>query len=365
MTKDLIYKIALSCIPGVGNITARTLISHCGGVAEIFRASKKELMDIPGIGEFAANNIVNANADDLAKEEMKHLDNNKHIKVIFFTDDEYPKRLKHFDSAPLLLYMDGDTDLNANRTVAIIGTRSATEYGKMQCEKLVEGLQSYGVQIISGLAYGIDGCAHRAAVDMGINNIAVLGSGIDLIYPAAHDSLARKIKDNGALLSQFPFGTEPNRENFPIRNHVVAGLSDVVIVIQSKKSGGSIITANIANDMNKDVFALPGRTTDIISEGCNDLIKQHKAHLLQSAADVAYIMRWEPQERVEAQLKIFEELDPIQKRIMEGLMGEETVDIDSLHATLEIPLSKLSAELLSLEFKGAVKSLPGKRYMAI
>jgi len=365
MNDNLTYKIALSRIPGVGNIIARHLLTHCGNAKGVFESSKKALMCIPNIGEYIADQVINSDAHSLANKEINHLNANPHIKVIFYSDDEYPNRLRHFESVPLLLYKDGSANLNANRTVAIIGTRKASEYGKIQCEKIIEGLQKYGVQIISGLAYGIDVCAHRKAVDIGIENIAVLGSGIDRIYPETHFNLAQKINKNGAILSQFPFETGPNRENFPVRNYVVAALSDVVVVVQSKKSGGSMITAHYSNDMNKDVFALPGRTSDILSEGCNDLIKQHKAHLLQSAEDIAYIMRWEHQEILNAQLKIFEKLDPLQKSIVDLLKEKESVDIDTFHALLETPLSRLSSELLDLEFKGIVKSLPGKRYIMI
>lgn len=363
MDNDLVYKIALTKIKGVGHITAKLLLAHCGDAKSVFEASIKELSHIAGIGPHIAQIVYESIPEELANDDLKYLRLHPEVKAIFYTDETYPRRLKHHDSSPILLYHDGTADLNMHRTVAIIGTRNATEYGTIQCEKLVEGLSEYGVQIVSGLAYGIDSCAHRAAVQQGINNIAVLGSGIDKIYPAAHNNLAKKIKSNGAVLSQFAFGSKPDRANFPIRNQVVAAISDAVIVIESKKSGGSMITAHLANDMNKDVFALPGKTTDSYSEGCNNLIKQHKAHLLQSAADIAYIMRWDPQEKVEAQMKLFEELEPSEKAVINALNNKESIHIDSLHAKLQKPLSLLSADLLSLEFKGLVKSLPGKRYM--
>ncbi len=365
MNNNLVYKIALSRIPKVGSVLAKNLIGHCGSVESVFSASKKALIKIPGIGEIITKSILDAHPEKLAGRELDFLKSNPQIKPLFFTDDEYPQRLKHFDGSPILLYTEGSADFNAHRTVAVVGTRKATEYGKILCEKVVEELQAYGVQIISGLAYGIDSCAHRKAVQLGIENIAILGSGIDRIYPANHRGLADRIKKKGALVSQFQFGAKPDKENFPMRNHVVAGMSDVVVVVQSKKSGGSLITAEIANNFNKDVFAFPGKVGDLNSEGCNALIKQHKAHLIQSAKDIAYIMRWEQQEKVEAQMKLFEELDASQKEIMMALNGTEAVDIDSLHALLQISLSHLSSDLLNLEFMGLVKSLPGKRYMAM
>ncbi|MEE9373815.1 MAG: DNA-processing protein DprA [Saprospiraceae bacterium] len=362
---DLKYQIALTRISGIGNITAKTLINHCGNAEAVFNAKKKDLTSISTIGDFVANAVQNANVEELSKYSIDQLSKHRSVKPIFYTDEDYPQRLKHHDASPLLLYADGSADLNAHRTVAIIGTRNCTEYGVMQCERLVEGLKEYGVQIISGLAYGIDGCAHRKAVKIGISNLAILGSGLDVIYPPSHDKLAQKIKTNGAIISQFDFGTGPDRQNFPIRNQVVAAMSDVVVVIQSKKSGGSMITAEYANNMNKDVFAIPGRIGDEVSEGCNNLIKQHKANLLQTAKDIGYVMRWEPQEKVEAQLRLFEELNESERTIVEVLKKKDAIDIDTLHFTLERPLSMLSSQLLSLEFKGIVKSLPGKRYALI
>ncbi len=362
INSDLIFKIALTKIPGIGKVTSKLLINHFGSAKKVFNSDKKAIMSIHSIGENVANLLMSAKPEELAKETLKQLESNPAIKPIFYTDADYPQRLKHHDTSPLLLFMDGYADLNPYRTVAIIGTRNCTEYGTIQCEKLVEGLKEYGVQIISGLAYGIDACAHRRSVELGVNNIAVLGSGIDVVYPSSHNSLAKKIKTNGAVISQFDFGTGPDRQNFPVRNQVVAALSDVVIVIQSKSSGGSMITAELANSMSKDVFALPGRTNDETSEGCNNLIKQHKAHLLQSAKDVGYIMRWEPQEKMEAQMRLFEELKGDERKIVEALKGIDAIDIDTLHYSLGKPLSTLSSQLLALEFKGIVKSLPGKRY---
>jgi len=359
------YQIAISKINGIGSITAKALISHCGGIEEVFQAKKKDLTAIAGIGELTADLVLKSEVDQLAEPTLNQLDKNKNIRAYFYTDSEYPKRLTHHDQTPLMLYVDGEVDMNPPRTIAIIGTRNCNEYGSLQCEKLVDGLFNYDVTIISGLAYGIDVIAHRKAVELNIPNIAVLGSGIDVIYPANHAKLAQKIKKNGAIMSQFDFGTAPDRQNFPTRNQVVAAMSDAVVVVQSKKSGGSMITAHMASEMNKDVFALPGRVTDDTSEGCNTLIKRNRAHLMTSAEDIAYIMRWEPREKLHAQLQLFNTLDPSEKVIVDLLKKEETVDIDTMHHILQKPLSTLSAELLALEFKGLVKSLPGKRYSLI
>jgi DNA processing protein len=359
---SLIHKIALTKISGIGYITAKLLLNHFGTAENVFSASKKQILSIPTIGNQIADHILSAHPEELAKESLTYLNNHQEVIPLFYTDSNYPQRLKHHGNSPLLLYTSGNANFNHNRTVAIIGTRNCTEYGTLQCEKLIEGLNEYGVQIISGLAYGIDACAHRKSVELGIDNIAVLGSGIDNLYPSSHSTLAQKIKKKGGIISQFDFKTGPDRQNFPIRNQVVSAMSDVVVVIQSKKSGGSMITAEYANNMNKDVFALPGRTTDEVSEGCNNLIKQHKAHLLQDAKDIGYIMRWEPQEKIESQMRLFEQLDTNEREIVDELKNKEALDIDSLHILLKRPLSQLSSELLTLEFKGIVKSLPGKRY---
>ena len=365
MNQNLIYKIAITRIPNVGNVIAKNLISHCGSAEAVFKSSKKQLSKISRIGPGIIHNIVKANVEELAKNDLEHLEKYPDVKPLFYTDKNFPQRLRNYEVTPLLLYVKGSADLNLLRTVAIIGTRKATEYGKILCEKLVEGLKFYGASVVSGLAYGIDGCAHRKSVQLNISNIAVLGSGIDIIYPSSHRDLARSIEQNGALISQFPFGAQPDRENFPIRNHVVAGISDAVVVVQSQRSGGSIITAEIANNFNKDVFAFPGRIGDPKSDGCNALIKQHKAHLIESAKDIAYIMRWEAQERIEEQMKLFEELPTKLKEVMNAMIDTDTLDIDTLHGKLKRPLSQLSSDLLALEFKGLIKSLPGKRYMRI
>ena len=362
---EIHYKIALNRIEGIGGAISRLLISHSGGVAEVFQLKKRDLLAINGIGEQTANLILNADVLELSDPILALLDKHESVKLLFYTDSDYPQRLTHFDQSPTLFYYDGSTDLNAHRTVSIIGTRNCNEYGILQCEKLVEGLHQYGVQIISGLAYGIDVTAHRKAVEFGIPNIAVLGSGIDVIYPSSHFSLSQRIKANGGLMSQFEFGTKPDRQNFPSRNQVVAAMSDAVVVVQSRKSGGSMITAHMASEMNKDVFAVPGRATDEVSKGCNTLIKRNRAHLITEAEDIAYIMGWEPKEKLEAQLKLFEELDSHEMEIVQILQNYDTLDIDSLHHQLSRPLSSLSSDLLTLEFKGLVKSLPGKRYTLI
>jgi len=360
---DIIYhSIALSKINLVGPKTAKLLISYAGGVKEVFDLSKKELLKIPGIGHKLVDNVLSEDHFAAADKELKFLEKNE-IKALSYLDPDYPQRCLHYEDAPLLIFYKGNIDLNHGRTVSIVGTRKPTEYGKSNCEKLVDGLKAYSPLIISGLAYGIDSAAHRSAVKCNIPNIGVLGHGMDRIYPAANRKLSKKMLENGGLLTEFTSGVGPEREHFPMRNRIIAAMSDVVIVVESARKGGSIITALFANNYNKDVFAFPGRTDDEYSEGCNNLIKQNKAHLLQSVADIAYIMRWEEEtEHKAVQKSLLIDLESDEQMVYDLLKEENTLHIDTLSHKLKLPLSKLSNLLLTLEFKGIIKSLPGKQY---
>ena len=356
-------KLALNFIPNIGAVTVKNLISYCGGLENVFIAKKSKLKSIPGIGEIRANDIVNGMKKALksAEEELKKLAG-KDIRVVFYLDEDYPYKLKQYDDAPLTLYVRGALELNAPRVVAIVGTRKITPYGIIECEKLISGLKAYDCTIISGLAYGVDTVAHRKSVELGIPTIGVLGNGINRIYPSTNRSLATKMLDNGGLISEYPMDAKPDRENFPRRNRVIAGMSDVVVIIESAKKGDSIITAEYANDYNKDVFAVPGRTGDELSEGCNNLIKHHKAHLCTSAEDIAYIMRWD-KSAPGVQMEMIIDLDEDETKLMRIIKQEPKIGLDSLHYKTKIPLALLTTTLLNLEFKGIVKPLPGKKYI--
>ncbi|MGB1120828.1 MAG: DNA-processing protein DprA [Saprospiraceae bacterium] len=364
MSNDLIYRIAISKIPKVGAVTARTLIGYCGSVENVFRAKKKDLLKIPNIGETIARNILSQDVLRQAAAEIEFIEKYK-IQPIFYLDKNYPARLKHYNDAPLMLFYKGTSDLNHVRIVGIVGTRKPSERGKAICEEIVEDLKPYNVVIISGLAYGIDITAHRKSVDLGIETIGTLGHGLDRIYPAAHKKTAEKMVKCGGLLTEFTSGTQPHHTNFPARNRIIAGLSDVLIVVETARSGGSMITAKMANDYNKDVFAIPGRVKDKKSEGCNLLIKSHRANLMDSVEDIKYIMRWETEEPKAQQRSLFVELSEIERKIVEALRGKESVPIDDLVFYLKLSPSVLSINLLNLEFQGVIKTLPGKRYMLI
>jgi DNA processing protein len=363
MNADLKYKIALTLIPNIGDILAKRLVAYCGSVQAVFEEKKSSLEKIPGIGSAYASSVINHQIFDRAEEEIKFIEKNA-ISPLFYLDKDYPKRLAHCEDSPVMLYFKGNCNLNAEKTISIVGTREATEYGKKICEKLIADLAVHNVTIISGLAYGIDICAHKAALDNKLPTVCTLAHGLDRMYPAVHRQTAQKMLENGGWLTDFTSNTIPDRENFPRRNRIVAGISDATIVIESKKSGGSLITADIANSYNRDVFAFPGRVDDVCSEGCNNIIKQNKAALIQSAADLVYILGWEQTKKANApqQKKLFLELTNEEETLVNALKEKESIGIDDLCFVSKMPMSKVSALLLTLEFSGIVKSLPGKSY---
>lgn len=365
MQQSLRHMVALSVVPKVGAIMAKYLIAYCGGVEEVFDSSAKQLAKIPQIGPAIIKNLKDESIWDRAEEQLDFIDT-KGIRAYCYLDDDYPRRLKHFDTSPIVLYFNGGGELNHHRTVGIIGTRKPTDRGRLMCEKLVAGLARYDVQIISGLAHGIDSLAHKYAVDEAIPTIGVLGHGHDIIYPATNRSLAQKMLPTGGTLSQFCIKSRIDKEHFPMRNRIIAAMSDAVIVVESARKGGSMITAEFANQYNKDVFAMPGRTTDPWSEGCNKLIKQHKANLLESASDVGYIMRWEEADTQKTvQATLFVELDDLEQKVIDILREKPQTTIDELNYHLQLSTSALASCMINLEFKGAIKSLPGKKYMVV
>jgi len=364
MNEQLLYHIAITLIPNIGDVTAKKLIAHCGSSEQVFNEKKNLLEKIPGIGGVNAQKIIQHKSEALAlaEKELKLIKNNN-ITPLFYLNDNYPKRLLHCEDGPILLYAKGDVEYNSPKVISIVGTRKATEYGKEFCEKIVEELVPHQPLIVSGLAYGIDVCSHKAAIKNKLPTVGVLAHGLDRLYPAQHKGVAKQMQENGGLLSDYKSGTKPDRENFPKRNRIVAGLSDLTIVIESSKKGGSLITAHLANDYNRDVFALPGRLNDSQSEGCNNLIKSHKAALIQSVKDIEYIMGWKAEKKVKRnQTQLFVELTPEQKIVTSILAKKEKVAIDELSLQAKLPMSKTASILLELEFEGVVKSLPGKLY---
>lgn len=361
---QLLYEIAITKIANVGPVSAKSIIAHLGSAESLWTANEKDLIDIPQIAKITAKQILEERDAALSKaeKELKFIEKNE-ITTLYYLNDNYPRRLKYFDQSPIILYYKGSANLNPQRTVGIVGTRKPSEYGALQSEKIVEGLKSYGPYIISGLAFGIDTISHRTSVESGQKTIGVLGHGLDRIYPASNRKLAQKMIEHGGLLTEFGFESKPDRENFPMRNRIIAALSDAVVIVESAVKGGSIITATFADAYNKDVFAVPGRIIDEMSAGPNTLIKTHKAHMVESAKDIAYIMRWEEIPNQAIQTQLFVELSQREQSIVDFIRSHKELPIDALQHLMQIPSSELSSLLIQLEFKGIVRPLPGKRYM--
>ena len=362
--QSLLYKLALKLTPKVGAVTARTLISYCGSAEAVFSSKRSHLSRIPGVGPAIVSSVMSPNNLKAAERELE-LISRYNINVLFYLDSGYPERLRTVPTSPILLYTKGTMDLNVPRMIAVVGTRRPTVYGRTICQKLVEGLSDLGATIVSGLAYGIDVEAHRTALNCHGPTIGVMGSGLGSIYPSAHRKVALAMCESGGLLTEFEYATKPEKDNFPARNRIVAALTDAVLVVESGKSGGSIITAEFANTFHRDVFAVPGRIGDAMSEGCNSLIHQHKAHIIGSVDDIARMMSWQKgeTEALPRQGALFADLTDLEQLVFETLDTMDEVHIDVLSRRSNLHIGQISSVLLSLECKGIVKSLPGKRYL--
>lgn len=354
-------------IEGIGDVNAKALLAYCGDAREVFGKKATHLRKIPGIGERLARSVASGSGVlKRAEEEVRFIEK-YHITPLFFTDPGYPNRLRYCSDAPVMLYYKGSADLNTERIVAIVGTRRPSEYGKQKTEELVAELQGSGVLVISGLAYGIDILAHKCALGNGLDTVGVLGHGLDRLYPQSHEKTARRMLKQGGLLTDYMSGTKPDAVNFPKRNRIVAGICDALVVIESKRTGGSLITATIANSYNKDVFAFPGQAGDPLAEGCNGLIKRNRAGLIENGADLLDAMNWkdEKAEKTPAQIPLMIGLSEEERRVMNAFSEKKTLHIDELCHTVDQPVSRVSAMLLQLEFSNLVRSKPGKMYEAV
>jgi len=364
VTDELLYQIALPLIPGVGDISGKKLAAYCGSAEAVFKEKKAALMKIPGIGLFTVNKIQNHKSLKRAEEEIRFI-KKFNIRPLFYTNPDYPTRLLNCEDGPMMLYYKGTAKLNAKRVVSVVGTRRASNYGRSICEQIITDLKAKDVLVVSGLAYGIDSCAHRKSLDCEMKTIGVLAHGLDRIYPAQNRKLAERMVEHGGLLTEFLSKSVPDRENFPKRNRIVAGMSDAVVVVESDKKGGAIITAGLGNSYNRDVFAVPGRVGDDGSRGCNLLIRTNRAALAENGNDIAYLMGWEDktvQKREQPQL--FVSFSEEENTLLEIIRDTESIAIDHLVVKSGLQASKVAAALLNLEFEGAVQSIPGKRYKA-
>ncbi|GET33059.1 DNA processing protein DprA [Prolixibacter bellariivorans] len=369
MNDDRLYQIGISLIPLVGCITARNLVAYTGGSREVFRTPEKELREIPGIGTVLARNIANSNVLKRAEKELEFIDKHQ-IQPLFYLDKEYPERLKACSDAPVMLYVKGKPDLNMAKIISVVGTRNATDYGYQMVDELLSelGNHNYPVMVVSGLAYGIDIRAHRSALKNGLPTVGVLAHGLDKLYPQLHAGTAREmIASQGGLITDFISGSAIDRKHFIRRNRIIAGLADATIVVESAHKGGALVTAEIANSYNRDVFAFPGRKGDAFSEGCNFLIKSNRAALIESVKDLEYIMNWEHgKSNPDAlQPRLFSDFTEDEKIVITLLEEEGPLAIDMLCIKSGLPMNKVSPLLLNLEFTGLVKGLPGKVFKLI
>jgi len=364
-SEEIMYYIAIDLIPGIGSTLAKRLIAYCGSAQAVFAAKNNNLQKIPGIGALLSKEIVSQQVLWQAEKEMEFI-RKHHINAYCYTDNDYPERLRQCEDGPVVFFSKGNIDFNRDKFLSVVGTRNATAYGQSVCEKIIGRLAELGHQavIVSGLAYGIDICAHRAALNYGLDTVAVMATGLNQIYPGSHTATARQIIAHGALISDFTSDTKLDRKNFLKRNRIIAGLSDATLVIESQAKGGALITADLAQSYNRDVFAVPGRVGDLFSEGCNNLIRQNKAALVQNAEELEYFLRWEKSpEQQSKQLPLFSDFSEEEQLIIETLRNKNSESIDVISYRTNIPVGKLSSLLLSLEFKDVVKSLPGKQYL--
>lgn len=363
MDQNRLSLLALHFIPGIGDYLIRQLVSYCGAAEKVFRMPKGKLLKIPGVGMVTAEAIAQGKPFALAEKELRKAEK-ENVKLIFFTDREFPSRLRQVNDAPTMLYASGHMDLENSKTVAIVGTRQSTAYGRECVESLVKDLVPHQALIISGLAYGIDIHAHKHALKNKLATVGVMGSGIDVIYPAAHREIALSMMEHGGLLTEHPFGTQPDAHNFPARNRIVAALADAIIVVEAAEKGGALITADIGNSYNKDVFAFPGNVKQSHSTGCNNLIKSNRAHLITSVRDLQYIMNWDIGAKpVRQEPVVLEGYEPNEQLVIKTLLeNNKQLVMDEISWKTNLPVNQLASLLLTLEFKGLIASLPGKVY---
>lgn len=367
MTKnELIATLRLQNIPSVGDVKAKKLIAHCGGPTAVFQDKVQRLLKIEGIGALTVKHLHNIEYLRAAEAEFRYIEDNG-ISFSYFEDPDYPKYLKHCLDGPILLFKRGNIDIEGRKVISVVGTRNITNYGAAFCEEFVRHLAPLNPVIVSGFAYGVDICVQKAALTQGLQTISCLAHGLNQIYPKAHGKYVGEIEKNGGFITEFWSSSGPERENFLKRNRIIAGISEATVVIESAEKGGSLVTADIAQSYNRDVFAVPGRITDKFSEGCNTLIKQQKAHILTSAADLIYLLNWEVEEKkdIAVQKQLFVALDGVEKTIYTYLQKEGKQLMDRIALECNIPVFQASATLLTMEMKGVIRPLPGKFFEAI
>ena len=365
---DKLFKIALGMVPGIGNIIAKRILAHTGNAEAVFQLDRSSLLRLPGIGSLLADRILDKSVIERARKELDYIRKNR-VDCYFYDEDDYPEKLAYCEDAPFVLYTRGRLNLGGRKALSVVGTRRPTSHGLDECRKLVRELAGKhpDLVIVSGLAYGIDHCAHKTALECGLETVAVLGHGLKFLYPSVHRRTAEKIEASGALVTDFPSGEKPERNNFVKRNRIIAGISEATVVVESGSKGGALITADLANSYTRDVFAFPGRTCDTASAGCNHLIKSHRAALIESHKDVEYVLGWESDEEVKKNIQktLFRELDPEEKSVMLVLESEGDSSVDLICYKTGFPVSRISGILLNLELSGLIMAKPGNCYRII
>jgi len=363
---ELIALLRLQNIPHIGDVSAKKLLDRCGNASAIFKEKKETLLKIDGIGTHTLQYLSDNTYLKAAEDEFKFINDNA-IKYAYFLDENYPKHLKHCIDSPILLFKSGAINLENRKIISIVGTRKITSYGQKFCNEFIEEIAPLNPIIVSGFAYGVDITIQKAAMDHNLQTIACLAHGLNQIYPKSHKKYASQLEQNGGFLTEFWSTSSPERENFLKRNRIIAGMSEATIVVESAEKGGSLVTADIAHSYNRDVFAVPGRSTDVYSKGCNNLIKQQKAQLLTSAAELIYLLGWElnTKKTQPIQKQLFIELNETERSVYDYLQsnGKQLLDIIALECKL--PIFKVSATLLNMEMKGVIRPLPGKLFEAI
>ncbi|MCF6129736.1 DNA-processing protein DprA [Flavobacterium sp. AS60] len=366
---ELFNLLALLKVDGVGDVVAKKLINHCGSAENVFNAKSNQLKAIDGIGSVLIKNLKDKTVFEKAEQELRFVEEEK-IAVLNYQNEDYPNKLKHCSDGPVLLFGSGNINLENRKIISIVGTREVTSHGADFCRKLIEDLAVFNPIIVSGFAYGVDIVAHQAAIENKLQTIGVLAHGLNQVYPKPHKKYVAKMENNGGFLTEFWSNSNPEKENFVRRNRIVAGMSEATVVIESAEKGGSLITAIMANEYNRDVFAVPGRVSDKYSQGCNTLIKTQRANLMTSAADLIYILNWEIASQIRndksvIQKQLFVTLDNEEQKVYDYLQknGKQLLDIIALDC--DFPIFRISSLLLNMELKGVIRPLPGKLFEAV
>ena len=371
-TDDLYHELALTLLPGIGPQLTRQLMSYGSSAKNVFMLPPGKLRRIPGVGEATIKILTGperGKALTQAEASLRKAER-EGVEILFYTSKRYPARLKLIADAPVLLYYQGPADLNAPKVLALVGTRQATEYGREQTERLLKGILSHQPLIVSGLAYGIDIIAHRAALQEGLATVGVMATGLDIIYPAAHRKTAEKMRETGGLLTEFPFGTPPDRYNFPQRNRVIAGLADGTVVVEAAEKGGALITAELALSYDRDVLAVPGNVSSAASAGCNNLIKANKAALYTQPADLEQLLNWDAALYQSGKFQpppsySADDFTPEEFALITVLLAKKEMQMDDLAWRAQLPIHQVASLLLALEFRGVVRALPGKKFVLV